>query len=50
VGRRLVSSGSPGEVFGEIRPASTAVVVAGLVDPRFLLEMEADAVVEEPGT
>ena len=37
-----------GEVFREIRPASTAVIVAGLVDPRFLLEMEADAVVQ-PG-
>jgi enamine deaminase RidA (YjgF/YER057c/UK114 family) len=32
------------EVFGETRPASAAVVVAGLVDPRFLLEIEADAV------
>jgi enamine deaminase RidA (YjgF/YER057c/UK114 family) len=38
-----------GEVFGEIRPASTAVVVAGLVDPRFLLEIEADALVEAHG-
>ena len=34
-----------GEVFGEIRPASTAVVVAGLVDPRWLVEIEADAVI-----
>ena len=32
-----------GEVFGSIRPASTAVVVAGLVDPRWLVEIEADA-------
>jgi enamine deaminase RidA (YjgF/YER057c/UK114 family) len=34
-----------GEVFGEIRPASTCVVVAGLLDPRWLVEIEADAVV-----
>jgi enamine deaminase RidA (YjgF/YER057c/UK114 family) len=34
-----------GEVFGEIRPASTCVVVAGLLDPRWRVEIEADAVV-----
>ena len=32
-----------GEVFGEIRPASTAVV-ANLLDPRWKVELEADAV------
>ncbi len=32
-----------GEVFGEIRPAATMVVVAGLLDPRWLVEIEADA-------
>jgi enamine deaminase RidA (YjgF/YER057c/UK114 family) len=37
-----------GEVFGEIRPATTAVVVARLVDPAFLVEIEADATVEAP--
>jgi enamine deaminase RidA (YjgF/YER057c/UK114 family) len=31
------------EVFGEIRPASTAVV-ANLLDPRWKVELEADAV------
>jgi enamine deaminase RidA (YjgF/YER057c/UK114 family) len=31
------------EVFGEIRPASTAVVV-GLLDPRWRVEIEAEAV------
>jgi enamine deaminase RidA (YjgF/YER057c/UK114 family) len=31
-----------GEVFGEIRPATTGVV-AGLLDPRWLCEIEADA-------
>jgi enamine deaminase RidA (YjgF/YER057c/UK114 family) len=34
-----------GEVFGEVRPASTMVVVAGLLDPRWVVEVEADAVV-----
>lgn len=33
-----------GEVFGEIRPASTMVVVSGLLDPRWVVEMELDAV------
>jgi enamine deaminase RidA (YjgF/YER057c/UK114 family) len=34
-----------GEIFGEIRPASTMVVVAGLLDPRWKVEIEAEAVV-----
>ncbi|MGH7497927.1 MAG: RidA family protein [Gemmatimonadales bacterium] len=34
-----------GEVFGEIRPASTMVEVTRLVDPVLLVEIEADAVV-----
>jgi enamine deaminase RidA (YjgF/YER057c/UK114 family) len=33
-----------GEVFAEIRPASTAVVVKGLLDPRWRIELEAEAV------
>lgn len=33
-----------GELFGEIRPASTAVVVQALIDRRFVVEIEADAV------
>jgi enamine deaminase RidA (YjgF/YER057c/UK114 family) len=32
-----------GAVFGEVRPASTAIVVAGLIDPSLLIEIEADA-------
>lgn len=32
-----------GEVFRDIRPASTAVVVAALIDPSLLVEIEADA-------
>jgi enamine deaminase RidA (YjgF/YER057c/UK114 family) len=34
-----------GEVFAEIRPASAFVVVAALADPRWLVELEVDAVV-----
>jgi enamine deaminase RidA (YjgF/YER057c/UK114 family) len=34
-----------GEVFGAVRPASTMVVVAGLLDPRWRYEIELDAVV-----
>jgi len=33
-----------GEVFAEIRPASTAIVVKELLDPRWLVELEAEAV------
>ena len=33
-----------GEVFAEIRPASTAVVVHALLDARWRVEIEADAV------
>jgi enamine deaminase RidA (YjgF/YER057c/UK114 family) len=32
-----------GEVFGDIRPAATVVVVAALIDPTLLVEIEADA-------
>ena len=32
-----------GEVYGEIRPAATMVVVAGLLDPRWKVEIEAEA-------
>jgi enamine deaminase RidA (YjgF/YER057c/UK114 family) len=31
------------EVFGDVRPATTGVVVATLFDPRWLVEIEADA-------
>ncbi len=34
-----------GEAFGAIRPASTMVIVAGLLDPRWRVEIEADAVI-----
>jgi enamine deaminase RidA (YjgF/YER057c/UK114 family) len=32
-----------GEVFGDIRPASTMVVVKALLDPRWKVEIEAEA-------
>jgi enamine deaminase RidA (YjgF/YER057c/UK114 family) len=33
--------------FGSVRPAATMVVVAGLLDPRWHVEIEAEAVVHE---
>ena len=33
-----------GEVFGDVRPATTMVQVASLIDPAMLVEIEADAV------
>jgi enamine deaminase RidA (YjgF/YER057c/UK114 family) len=32
-----------GEIFGAIRPASTLVTVAGLIDPSMLVEVELEA-------
>ena len=37
-----------GEVFGDVRPATTMVEVSRLIDPALLVEIEADAVVPEP--
>lgn len=34
-----------GEVFGDIRPATTMVQVAALIDPLHLVEIEAEAVI-----
>lgn len=36
-----------GEVFGSVRPAATMVVVAALLDPRWKVEIEAEAIVSE---
>ncbi|MDQ2910803.1 MAG: RidA family protein [Actinomycetota bacterium] len=36
-----------GEIFGAVRPASAMVVVNGLLDPRWRVELEADALVPE---
>ncbi|MDX6407960.1 MAG: hypothetical protein QOE13_1031 [Gaiellaceae bacterium] len=36
-----------GEVFAGVRPASTMIVVSGFLDPRWLVEIEADALLPE---
>jgi len=33
-------------VFGEVRPAATMVVIVGMLDPRWKVEIEADAVMD----
>ena len=58
VGRRYITDAAHadavgkahGAVFGEIRPASTMVVVAGLLDPRWKVEIEAEAIIDSPRT
>ena len=39
-----------GEVFRDIRPAATMVEVSRLIDPAMLVEIEAEAIVEEPSS
>src|SRR5438045_2985374 len=36
-----------GEVFGEVRPATSMIAVAALISPEMLVEIEADAFVGE---
>jgi enamine deaminase RidA (YjgF/YER057c/UK114 family) len=36
-----------GEVFAEVRPANAIIVVTGFVDPRWLVEIEVDAIVDD---
>ena len=36
-----------GEFFGAIRPANTIMQVSRFIDPEWLVELEADAVVDE---
>jgi enamine deaminase RidA (YjgF/YER057c/UK114 family) len=36
-----------GEVFADVRPASTMLVTAGLLDPRWVVEIEAEALLPE---
>jgi enamine deaminase RidA (YjgF/YER057c/UK114 family) len=38
-----------GEVFDNVRPAATMVVVAALLDPRWLVEIEAEALIASSG-
>jgi enamine deaminase RidA (YjgF/YER057c/UK114 family) len=33
-----------GEIFGDVRPATAFLVISGLLDPRWLVEIEADAI------
>ena len=35
------------EAFGEVLPATSGIVVAALLDPRWLVEIEADAVLSD---
>ena len=37
-------TGVHGELFGSVRPVATLVVVAGLIDPTLLVEVEVEAV------
>lgn len=39
--------GVHGEIFGARRPAATMVVVAALLDPRWKVEIEAEALLED---
>ena len=36
-----------GEIFRAVRPAATMVVVAALLDPRWVVEVELDAIVDD---
>jgi enamine deaminase RidA (YjgF/YER057c/UK114 family) len=36
-----------GEIFANIRPAATMVVVAALLDPRWHVEIEAEAIMSD---
>jgi enamine deaminase RidA (YjgF/YER057c/UK114 family) len=37
-----------GELFGAVRPAATMVVIAALLDPRWKVEIEAEALIRPP--
>jgi enamine deaminase RidA (YjgF/YER057c/UK114 family) len=36
-----------GQLFADVRPASTMIVVSALLDPRWIVEIEADALLPE---
>ena len=42
----VVAALAHGEVFADARPACTFVEVGGFIDPGWLVEVEADAVVD----
>ena len=46
---RVRPSQAHGEVFADVRPASTMLVVVGMLDPRWVVEVELDAVLAAPG-
>jgi enamine deaminase RidA (YjgF/YER057c/UK114 family) len=37
-----------GEVFADVRPANAMIVVTGFIDPRWRVEIEADAILDDP--
>ncbi len=39
-----------GETFRDVRPVNTTVIISGLVDPRWLLELDVVAVLQREGT
>lgn len=45
-GDQAAVSQAHGRVFSATRPASTMIVVAGLLDPRWKVEMEAEAILD----
>jgi enamine deaminase RidA (YjgF/YER057c/UK114 family) len=39
-----------GETFRDIRPVNTTVIISGLVDPRWLLELDVVAILQQDAT
>lgn len=48
IGRWEEYARAHGELFGEIRPATTLVEVSKLIDPDMMVEIEADALIDSP--